>query len=363
MKWLISLTGKLRVAGALAQALDLLQLPRYAAICRSGRTREILSAYEISTAHRRAAFRQAAAASGITPPDLAEFEWGAAMGVQEASAWSSTAEFLELAVVGGDLVPGRRGGRRSRTCASPPQYPAGRTARADAGPGDPHRARRRNLRRSRPAAGSSPRSPTGCSTAQSSRCDGHYPLPRLRWLLDQLNAGIALTQTGNLSQKFVQQSADRFGWDFSRQPRTEDDLFDLSQLRHLAQRLRLARRSGRMLTLTAKGRHLLTDPRGLCRAVAVGLLDENYLTAFAGELFLALLLDADSVPDGEIKATVGRAVAEEGFRESRTGELPDEYVVSRLDLRGGERHGVHLAGEPDRVFLGAFGARVQRREF
>ncbi len=109
MKWLISLTGKLRVAGALAQALDLLQLPRYAAICRSGRTREILSAYEISTAHRRAAFRQAAAASGITPPDLAEFEWGAAMGVQEASAWSSTAEFLELAVVGGDLVPGRRG--------------------------------------------------------------------------------------------------------------------------------------------------------------------------------------------------------------------------------------------------------------
>jgi hypothetical protein len=31
------------------------------------------------------------------------------MGVQEASAWSSTAEFLELAVVGGDLVPGRRG--------------------------------------------------------------------------------------------------------------------------------------------------------------------------------------------------------------------------------------------------------------
>ncbi len=118
-----------------------------------------------------------------------------------------------------------------------------------------------------------------------------------------------------------------------------------------------------MLTLTAKGRHLLTDPRGLCRAVAVGLLDENYLTAFAGELFLGLLLDADSVPDGEIKATVGRAVADEGFRESRTGELPDEYVVSRLDLRGGERHGVHLAGEPDRVFLGAFGARVQRREF
>jgi len=51
----------------------------------------------------------------------------------------------------------------------------------------------------------------------------------LRWLLGQLDGGIALTQVGNLSQKFVQQSADRFGWDFSRPPRTEDELFDLHQ--------------------------------------------------------------------------------------------------------------------------------------
>ena len=35
---------------------------------------------------------------------------------------------------------------------------------------------------------------------------------------------------------------------------------------------------------------------------------------------------------------------------------------SGLDLRSGERHGVDLAGEPDGVLLGAFGARVQRRD-
>ncbi len=64
VKWLISLTDKLRVAGALAQELDLLQLPQDAAICRSGTTREILSAYEISTAHGRAAFRQAESDQG-----------------------------------------------------------------------------------------------------------------------------------------------------------------------------------------------------------------------------------------------------------------------------------------------------------
>src|SRR5260370_33943428 len=50
VKWLISLDDKLRMAGALAQTLDLLQLPRYAAICRSGTTREILRAYETSIA-------------------------------------------------------------------------------------------------------------------------------------------------------------------------------------------------------------------------------------------------------------------------------------------------------------------------
>jgi hypothetical protein len=49
---------------------------------------------------------------------------------------------------------------------------------------------------------------------------------------------------------------------------------------------------------------------------------------FAGELFLTLLLDAALVPDTQIKATVGQALAEEGFRDSRTGAPPDEYQVS-----------------------------------
>jgi hypothetical protein len=58
-----------------------------------------------------------------------------------------------------------------------------------------------------------------------------------------------------------------------------------------------------------------------------GLLGGNDFSVFAGELFLALLLDADSVPYSEIKVTVGQAVAEEGFRESRTGERPDEQDI------------------------------------
>jgi hypothetical protein len=96
----------------------------------------------------------------------------------------------------------------------------------------------------------------------------------------------------------------------------------------LAQDLGLACRSGRTLTLTAKGRRLLPDPVGLWRAVAVGLVGDNDFAVFAGELFLALLLDADSVPGSQIKAAVGLAAAEEGFRKSRTGEPPGERDIS-----------------------------------
>jgi hypothetical protein len=155
------------------------------------------------------------------------------------------------------------------------------------------------------------------------------PLPRLRWLLDRLDGGLALTQTGNLNRKFVQENADRFGWDFSRPPRTEDELYDLYQLRHLSQDLGLARRSGRKLMLTAKGRRLLADSEKLWRAVAAGLLGNNDYFIYTGELFLALLLDANSVPSREITATVGQAVAEEGFRGTRSGESPDEHDISR----------------------------------
>jgi hypothetical protein len=54
VKWFVDLEEKLRIVSALAEALDLLQLPRYAAIRQSGETREILNAYEVSTEHGHA---------------------------------------------------------------------------------------------------------------------------------------------------------------------------------------------------------------------------------------------------------------------------------------------------------------------
>jgi hypothetical protein len=254
------------------------------------------------------------------------------MGLEEASAWSSTAEFLELAVAGGDLVPGARGWKTRqqelvrRHLNTPRAELMGQTfvqlvltERAETWVN----LRRSSTRRKILAAIAN----RLLHPAQLPADAADDPLPRLRWLLGELDGGIALTQTGNLSQKFVQQAADRFGWDFARPPRTEDDLYDLHRLRRLAQRLRLARRAGRTLTLTAVGRRLATDPVRLWRATAAGLLDGNDFSVFAGELFLALLLGTGPVPYEKIKAAVGQAAGEEGFRESRTSEPPGEQDV------------------------------------
>ncbi len=334
MKWFDDLGDKLRVIAALARALDLLQLPRYAAICRSGQTREVLDAYEAGPANGKAAFRRAAASSGVMPPDLPDFQWGPVMGFEEASAWSSTAEFLEIAVASGDLIPGRRGWKVRqqelvRAHLNVPQ--AGLlghtlaqtilTERAETWLG----ARRSETRRRILA----PIANRLLRPAELPAATAADPIPPLRWLLDQLDGGIALTQTGNLNRKFVQQNADRFGWDFSGPPSTEGELYDLHQLRHFAQDLGLARRSGRSLSLTAKGRRLLADPDTLWRAAAAGLLGDNGFFVYAGELFLAVLLDADSVPGHEINAAVGQAAAEEGFRDARSYQPPDEHDISR----------------------------------
>jgi hypothetical protein len=334
MKWMTGVGGKVAVAEALARALDLLGLPSYAAICRSGTTRAILSAYEVSLADGKSAFRRANVASGIQPCDLPEFEWGATMGFQEASAISATADFLELAVASGDLVPGARGWKTRQQELVRTHLNIGRVELVGQSLAQLILTERTetwvNLRgsetRRKILAGVANRLLHPAELPAEAAAD---PLPPLRWLLGQLDGGIALTQTGNLNRKFVQAAADRFRWDFPSPPRTEDELFDLHQLRHLAQRLRLARRQGRTLTLTAKGRRAVAEPDQLWRAAARGLLGGSDFSVFAGELVLALLLDTDSMPYDQIKTIVAQAAAQEGFRQTRSGAPPTDHEVGR----------------------------------
>jgi hypothetical protein len=108
-KWITDLDGKRHITIALGRLLELVGLPRYAAVCRSPETIEILAAYERSSRDGFVAFQHAGQRSGVDPPDLPELTWGPVMGMEEASAFASTAAALELAVTSGELRPGGRG--------------------------------------------------------------------------------------------------------------------------------------------------------------------------------------------------------------------------------------------------------------
>lgn len=334
-KWPPGLDGHVRATEALARVFDLLRMPRYAAICRSGQTREILAAYQDSLQSGMASYRRAIAASGIAPPDLPDFVWGQAMGSEEASAWLSASEILELAVASGDLVPGKRAWKKRQRDLVRVHLEAAREELLGQSLAEVILSERAE------SWTSGHRSPTRykATAAIANRLlhpvvlpleAADEPLSRWQWLLGELDAGIPLTQTGNLARAFVQRSAERFGWAFSRPPATETDLYDLHQLRSLAAELRLTRKTNRTLTLTAKGRDLLADPARLWRATAPALIGGNKFTIFAGELFLALLLHANgaAVPAGEAAETVGQAVAEEGFRDGCTGLPPSERDIA-----------------------------------
>jgi hypothetical protein len=110
--------------------------------------------------------------------------------------------------------------------------------------------------------------------------------PPLRWLLGELTDGQPLTQTGNLNRALVQAAAGCFGWwdaGLHGLPRSEDELYDLRQVRQLGQRLGLIRRSGRRLVLTTSGRTALHDPEGLWRRTAARLLPADPFALTAGE--------------------------------------------------------------------------------
>ena len=331
MKWLTGTEHRRQVADALGRAFDLLGLPRYAALCRSQTTAEVLDAYERSDAEGKRAFLKADAASGIRPPDIDELEWGSVMGMVESDALSSTAELLELAVAGGDLVPGARGWKQRQADLVGAHLT---TARIELGGRtwldaiaderldtwlSTHRSptRRRVLEPLAATVRRPAELPAGVED----------PVPRLRWFLGELAEGQPLTQTDNLSRAFVQAAAPRFGWDFANPPRTEDELYDLHQLRHLTQRLGLARRSGRKLALTPKGRAAVGDTELLRRTAAQGLLSDHQFAAALGEITLALLIDRE-MHDDELDATLTDVVAEVGWRATDTGLPPDERDIS-----------------------------------
>jgi hypothetical protein len=333
-KWMTDLEGKRHLAMALGRVLDLVGLPRYAAICRSPETDAVLAAYERDDREGFAAFRRAEERSGVHPPDLPEFTWGPVMGMQEAGAFWSTAAALELAITGGQLRPGGRGWRavqqgiaRRHLTAARAELDGRTWLEVVLDERVEEWARSRGQARRALVEPLSARLRGGPVEVPAGAAEAVGPL---RWLLARAGEGIALTQKGNLARAVVVESVERFGWQpLPNPPRGEDDVVELWVLRDLARDLGAVRRSGRRLVATRAGRTLAGDAEALWRAVADQLGGGDDFGAIVTELVLALLLDADEALQAELVERVHAAVVGEGWHDRATGRPPDPEAVRR----------------------------------
>ncbi len=94
-----------RLAHSLGRLLELGGLERYAALCTSPQTTQILQTYardgeEAGTG----AYQEALQATGVLPPDVPELQWSMIMGPEELGAHIACSAALELAIVAGESV-------------------------------------------------------------------------------------------------------------------------------------------------------------------------------------------------------------------------------------------------------------------
>lgn len=331
-KFLTYDTHKRRVAAALGRLLEVLDLPRYAAICTSEQTRAVLAAYENDDDVRgRAAMRSAMGGSGVEPVDVEELAWGSVMGMEEAAAYYTVSDTLEMAIVAGEFTPGGRGWRQKQQAVVRQQLLRSREhldgaslldrvldERIDTWL-DRHRGRRPEILRPLLPRLRGP-------AALPDDLDRH--IGPVRWLLERADEGLTLTQTHRLKPATVRAMTDAFGWDdgFSRR-KLEDDFREVVATRELAEAIGAVRRRKLHLQLTATGKTLLGDPLALWRRLCGVLVSAHAYDAAVQELALALMLQEDFGSRRHVAAGIAGVMDGEHWRSS-DGLAPDERYVS-----------------------------------
>lgn len=327
-KWLCGLAGHLELAAALGALFDLLEMPRYAALCVSETTANVLRAWDRDRKEGLKAMVAARAAAGVSPPDLPGLlTWGDVMGTDEAAALFATAARLELTIAAGEYTPGARGWRTAAERAATAFLI---TPRDDLD-GDCwlqriHAERLRHWARSR----GRPRGPL--TAALATRLAGPAPIPKqaeemlapVRWLLGKAadTDGAALTQSHTLARAVVAEGCQRFGWlTMTGRPRSESDIVEAWTLRAIIRELGAVRRQRRRLLLTPAGKRLATaSTTELWSAVMPAVVPVDRAEAAAAEIALMLLLTGETIGYTELTATVADAMAAEGWHSPDSGE-------------------------------------------
>lgn len=330
-KFLCDHSERVELAAAAAVLLDRLSLSRYAQIARSKTTQEVLGAYARTDAQGLAAFRRAQDGSGIQPPDLDRFRWGAVMRPDEAAASHAVAVALERAIVAGELVPGARGWKESQR---------GVAARAldDAHPDIPGQSWRtavlterlahwtsvrvEELARHRSAIANKLLHPVDPPPDVAERLDP------FTWFLARVGDGVPATQTGNLGRDFVREvAAERGWWDFDLHgpPHTETDVWRIHLLHGLGRSTHALRRRGRTIALTRAGRAMAAEPSHAWRALIRALTDDNFRRAAYEARLLWLLASGGPVDHDELDVFTASILTDLGWRTGdRAPVLPGD---------------------------------------
>jgi len=361
-KFLASLEHKREAAAALARTLDRLgdRAATYAEVCRSPETDELRHAWEAEDPAAWERFRELLDRSGIEPPDTDLLAWGQVMGFEEARVREQVASALEEAIEDGRLSPGSAGFRRRQAevadaALREPWDGGDGRSRLDA----IHAERLERWLERGHTRGSAERRAIIASVADLVAADtpsvepeaGRAALAPALWLLERAQDGVALTQTGALNRALVREAVERWpAWwhaDLFGPPNREDEVTPLHELHGLLRRLRLVRRTGRRIVVTARGRRLHADPAALLEALVRELLAGESFRGACAELAVALMLDGVAADYGDgLAERIQPAIAAEGWQsEGASPGVRDVGWAIAEFLRPAEAIGILVRGE------------------
>ncbi|WP_424536366.1 hypothetical protein ACOZ38_41705 [Sphaerisporangium viridialbum] len=325
------------IARALGRLLRLGGMDRYAALCASPTTSQILRTYAREGEDAgTAAYQRALAATGVLPPDVPELRWSSIMGPEELGAHLACSAALEIAIVSGELEPAASSWKTHAEALTQRWLTAPRTELG----GDNWLNRVHGERLNRWVLG---RGAARRELAQPFEVRLHAPVPvpdgshfaALCWLLETAAkpGGVPLTQRHNIARALVVEAAERFGWPLTG-TRSEGGVAALRTLRHMAEdEMRAVQRTGRRLLITATGRRLLADPEAMWQAASSALLTpapgEREMEMSVREVGLMLLTDGKEVPCGSLAERVTEVVVGEGWRTA----TPADVVRPLVELR------------------------------
>jgi hypothetical protein len=336
-------------------------LDRYAGVCSSAGTENIITAYADGHEEGIAAYTEAIEESNAAPPDTDLLAWGSVMGPQERAAYDACAAALELAFASGELCVGARGWRTrrmdivNRWLTGRPDASEGLLDGADAAlgadgmPGTDTWLGRISAERIDAWAHGRPGERSRLARTLIPRlleppAVPDDPLPTLRWLLGHADQGLRLTARHYIAPALVTEAVEEFGWrdQLVGTLRQELDVFPLHTLRGMAQsEMGAVRRSRTSLVLTKTGKLMTADPAArwhIGTAALIGPDDGPQPDFSVAVREAALLVILTSGPTGydELTRVLTDLHGVEGWAAGGTGRHGTGHY-------GGGRNGTGLA--------------------